>query len=518
MAYDLAGNIVTVTGGGETTSYTYDGANRLTGESYSTGGSISYTYDRFNNRVGMTKGGTTVSYAYDKNNRLTASTETAGNTVSKYAYYYDHNGNLISRTKDEVQSAQSGTEGNVVLSVDSSPYLNTYAYDGWNRLTSANTGGILASYAYRGNNLRESKTVTADGTAETTSFVYDGMDIVYDTDGTEAHSYVRGASGLLYSVSGGTATYYRTNFHGDVSALANSSGTATQTYKYDSFGNEWTESTSANPFRYNGEYTDLSSGLIYLRNRYYDPSIGRFISEDPIKDGLNWYVYANNNPIMFFDPFGLAPTTKEAAEMADHIYHWDQNNDKKDRIVSGWRLIDVWWGRESMKMGIYIRNSDDWENPSEYVIVFKGTDNLQNWVNNAEAYLSSKSADMWDAINYSKGFVGSHSQEITFVGHSKGGGEAIAAATATNKNAITFNAANFNFSKYGLTETNKSGIKNYYVDGEVLSAAIGYARFGTTQPLLPTQYWTVDWSIFGREIKIPAPIKNHYMDAVKRAL
>lgn len=158
------------------------------------------------------------------------------------------------------------------------------------------------------------------------------------------------------------------------------------------------------------------------------------------------------------------------------------------------------------------------KNPSEYVIVFKGTDNLQNWVNNAEAYLSSKSADMWDAINYSKGFVGSHLQEITFVGHSKGGGEAIAAATATNKNAITFNAANFNFSKYGLTETNKSGIKNYYVDGEVLSAAIGYARFGTTQPLLPTQYWTVDWSIFGREIKIPAPIKNHYMDAVKRAL
>ena len=253
-----------------------------------------------------------------------------------------------------------------------------------------------------------------------------------------------------------------------------------------------TQTVDMGYFGYCGEYYDPELDMIYLRNRYYSPGIGRFITEDPARDGANWYAYANNNPIMFFDPFGLAPTTKEAAEMADHIYHWDQNNDKKDRIVSGWRLIDVWWGRESMKMGIYIRNSDDWENPSEYVIVFKGTDNLQNWVNNEEAYLSSKSADMWDAINYSKGFVGSHSQEITFVGHLKGGGEAIAAATATNKNAITFNAANFNFSKYGLTETNKSGIKNYYVDGEVLSAAIGYARFGTTQPLLPTQYWTVD--------------------------
>lgn len=45
--------------------------------------------------------------------------------------------------------------------------------------------------------------------------------------------------------------------------------------------------------------------MIYLRARYMDPSIGRFISEDPVKAGLNWYVYANNNPIMFIDPMGL---------------------------------------------------------------------------------------------------------------------------------------------------------------------------------------------------------------------
>ena len=117
-------------------------------------------------------------------------------------------------------------------------------------------------------------------------------------------------------------------------------------------------------------------------------------------------------------------------------------------------------------------------------------------------------------------------QEITFVGHSKGGGEAIAAATATNKNAITFNAANFNFSKYGLTETNKSGIKNYYVEGEILYSTIGAARYGTTQTLLPTQEWLVntaiDFDIFGKkvykEIKIPDPVGNHLMGAVKKAI
>ena len=44
---------------------------------------------------------------------------------------------------------------------------------------------------------------------------------------------------------------------------------------------------------------------MYLRNRYYDPSVGRFIAEDPAKDGLNWYAYCSGNPIMFVDPWGL---------------------------------------------------------------------------------------------------------------------------------------------------------------------------------------------------------------------
>lgn len=49
----------------------------------------------------------------------------------------------------------------------------------------------------------------------------------------------------------------------------------------------------------------MSSGLIYLRNRYYDPSVGRFISEDPIRSGSNWYTYCSSNPINFTDSTGL---------------------------------------------------------------------------------------------------------------------------------------------------------------------------------------------------------------------
>ena len=61
-----------------------------------------------------------------------------------------------------------------------------------------------------------------------------------------------------------------------------------------------------NPFRYSGEYTDGETGMIYLRARYYDPGLGRFISEDPIKDGMNWYVYCNGNPVNRWDPSGLS--------------------------------------------------------------------------------------------------------------------------------------------------------------------------------------------------------------------
>ncbi len=45
--------------------------------------------------------------------------------------------------------------------------------------------------------------------------------------------------------------------------------------------------------------------MTYLRARYYDSNIKRFITEDPIKDGLNWYAYAGNNPVMYVDPSGL---------------------------------------------------------------------------------------------------------------------------------------------------------------------------------------------------------------------
>ena len=113
---------------------------------------------------------------------------------------------------------------------------------------------------------------------------------------------------------------YRYNGHGDVIAVINEEGEVIASYYYDSFGVEVRSAGSIeNPYRYSGEYVDEESGLIYLRYRYYDPSIGRFISEDPIMDGLNWYVYGNNNPIMYIDPWGLAGEKRYVITQSDSL-------------------------------------------------------------------------------------------------------------------------------------------------------------------------------------------------------
>lgn len=162
---------------------------------------------------------------------------------------------------------------------------------------------MIASYAYDGKGQRVKKTLNG----KTIEYVWDGSGNII---GENEKVYSRGAGGEI--VSDGE-NYYAYNGHGDTTNLVQmSSGTAialTATYEYDAFGNlingSETGETRENSFRYNGQYTDDETGLIYLRNRYYDPSIGRFTQEDPAKDGANWYVYCGNNPVAFVDPSGL---------------------------------------------------------------------------------------------------------------------------------------------------------------------------------------------------------------------
>ncbi len=98
---------------------------------------------------------------------------------------------------------------------------------------------------------------------------------------------------------------------GSTVAITNTNGTVVNKYAYDDFGNVATNSVEgiANPFKYVGQYgvqTDASD-LLYMRARYYKPSIGRFINKDPIgfEGGINHYNYVEGNPISWIDPLGL---------------------------------------------------------------------------------------------------------------------------------------------------------------------------------------------------------------------
>ncbi len=93
-------------------------------------------------------------------------------------------------------------------------------------------------------------------------------------------------------------------------------GSLTNKTQFYAYGDEIYQESAAfdNPFGYAGEYADTETGNIYLRVRYYDPNTGRFTSEDPIKDGTNWYAYCGNNPVMFVDPWGLALKVENFAD------------------------------------------------------------------------------------------------------------------------------------------------------------------------------------------------------------
>ena len=117
---------------------------------------------------------------------------------------------------------------------------------------------------------------------------------------------VMGPDGYISRTQGGTTSYYMKNAHGDIVRAVTESAAKTFSATYNAWGEVMdSDNGSGNPIGYAGEFHDEESGMIYLRGRYYDPEIRRFITEDPAKDGWNWYAYCGNNPVMFVDPTGL---------------------------------------------------------------------------------------------------------------------------------------------------------------------------------------------------------------------
>ena len=120
-------------------------------------------------------------------------------------------------------------------------------------------------------------------------------------------SYVYG-NGLEMRIVNGVTQYFVTDCRGSVVAIVDDSGNITHKYQYDEFGKViQSKEADFNPFRYVGKWGVMynTDTHYYMRARHYDPTIGRFLSEDPIWS-TNLYPYADNNPIMGIDPEGKA--------------------------------------------------------------------------------------------------------------------------------------------------------------------------------------------------------------------
>jgi RHS repeat-associated protein len=275
--------------GEEKPAYEYDADNRLT-----KGAGTAFEYDSANNPTKIA----TSTLKYDKADELETAT---GST-----YTYDEAGE---RTKAKPSSGPA----------------TTYAYDQAGNLTSVERpkeGAITKiedTYAYDGNSLRASQTISG-----TTSYLtWDPTEEipVILNDGT--NSYIYGPAGLpieQINNSTGAVTYLHHDQAGSTRLLTGSTGTVTGKCTYNAYGVATCEGTSTTPLGYDGQYTSSDTGLIYLRNRTYDPSTAQFLTRDPLA-ALSGepYSYAGDNPVNASDPTGLLfgiklPSWEEAGE------------------------------------------------------------------------------------------------------------------------------------------------------------------------------------------------------------
>ncbi|TYQ27274.1 RHS repeat-associated core domain-containing protein [Pseudanabaena sp. UWO310] len=346
-SYDAAGNLIgTVLADGTTESQTYDAANRLTGmitndSSGTVLSSYAYTLDGVGNRTKVVENnGRTVNYAYDVVNQLQSESMTdsiLGNrTIS---YEYDPVGNRLKRNDSDPASG-----------------ITTYLYDANNRLKNTTNGNKVTNFTYDNNGSTLTKsdgtnTVVYDwindgenrlvGVTSTNNGVTSQSNYIYDANGNRVASITDGVRknylldsrgnakvlqesdvngqvlnrytfglGLIKSDSASGERFYHSDGLGSTRLLTDSSGQVTDRYVYDAFGKLIASAgNSSNSFQFAGEQRD-STGLDYLRARYYDSDLGRFISKDAFGGRMsspiskNPYAYANNNPINFTDPSG----------------------------------------------------------------------------------------------------------------------------------------------------------------------------------------------------------------------
>ena len=324
--YDKAGNCVekaTLLG---KTKFVYDSLNRLAEASYPEGRREYYTYDKADNRLTMTTDTLLETYTYDSASRLTERSihDLAENGQTAY-------GQPEIPAADRIYQYTYDRQGNTLSDGE-----NTYTYDSLNRLTQINTkaGGIQKN-RYDGEGLR----AELEENGRLVRFLFHNGEVVLEEPTEDAVTrYIRGYD-LISSDSAAAKTYYHytSDNLGSITHITDEDGNICNQYEYDAFGSfAIKEETIQNRFCYTGEQYDPITSQYYLRARFYNPVIGRFLNEDTYYgDGLNLYAYCHNNPVNFVDPSGHYDCTIKKMGKRGHIATWEHLNRNGVMIDSG---------------------------------------------------------------------------------------------------------------------------------------------------------------------------------------
>lgn len=264
-------------------SYTYNDAYRLTEAAQTVQPTEAFTLDAQGNRTAQDA---SASWSYNANDQLTAR--------PGFTYEYDANLNLIKQTQT------------------ASGQVTTYGYDSLNRLVEVKAGTVtLATYGYDPFDQRLWKQTSAG----TTYYHYsdDGLSAEFDGSGIITATYGYWPDGewttdpLFLKTSAGTF-YYQNDHLGTPNKLISNTGAVVWAAYYKAFGEVLLDPSNSvtNNLRFAGQYFDAETNLHYNYRRYYDPAIGRYLSEDPLglDGGLNRYAYVDADPVHNIDPTG----------------------------------------------------------------------------------------------------------------------------------------------------------------------------------------------------------------------
>jgi len=296
-AYDANANINSIfeltRGDTYSRSMTYDALDRLTSAGSASFGGDSWhrlSYDALDNLKSWKLAGVKdyADYVYDTQHRLTNIRDSLG--ALQVSMNYDAQGNL----------AMKDTQN--------------YTFDYGNRLR--NVAG-KESYRYDGLG-RRVQTTKADGSMNLWMYGQNGQ-MLFSWDGPGAektHEHIYFAGSLIATVDHNwpsnsviATNYQHTDALGSPVAVTNATGEVIERNVYEPFG-AIVRKPNFTGVGFTGHVMDGATGLTYMQQRYYDQSIGRFLSVDPVSananvgGNFNRYSYANNNPYKFFDPDG----------------------------------------------------------------------------------------------------------------------------------------------------------------------------------------------------------------------